>query len=107
MKLIPQGVPPLYEQQDVEDPIVHTKLFTPCRSWTWLITEYDPENKLAFGFCYDASYPDGAELGYVSITELESLRLRGCPAVERDLWFEPKRLPEAVRVECPGARRAS
>ena len=107
MKLIPDGVPALYAQQDVENPIVHTKLFTPCSSWTWLITEYDPADNLAFGYCYDASYPDGAELGYVSITELESLRLRGIPAVERDLWFEPKPLSEAIRVECPGARRAS
>ena len=107
MKLIPPDVPGMYSQQDIEDPTVHTKLFTPCSSWTWLITEYDPTDNLAFGFCYDASYPDGAELGYVSITELESLQLRGIPAVERDLWFEPKSLSEAVRMECPGARRAS
>ena len=65
--LIPSNVPRLYEQEDAEDPIVYVKLFTPCSSWTWLITEYEPVDDLAFGFCYDGSYPEGAELAYVSV----------------------------------------
>ena len=94
-------IPLLYAQQDAEDPIVHIKLFTPCSSWTWLLTEYDPEEQLAFGFCYDASYPEGAELGYVSIAELKSVMLRGIPAVERDLHFQPASLSVAKTRECP------
>ena len=105
MNLIPPGVqiPPLYEQDGVEDPTVFLKLFTPSSSWTWLLTEYDPSNRLAFGFAYDASFPQGAELGYVSVAELESVTLLGRPAVERDLWFKPKPLSEAKKLECPRA----
>ena len=101
--LIPADIPipSLYEQQDTEDPVVHIKLFTPMSSWTWLLTEYDPVAELAFGFCYDASYPGGAELGYVSVPELKSLSLRGFPAVERDLHFQPDRLSVAKQRGCP------
>lgn len=103
--LIPKSlnVPPLYSQEDVVDPVVVCKLFTPMSSWTWLLTEYDPAENMAFGFCYDSTYPDGAELGYVSITELESLKKGGIPAVERDLYFKPKPLSGAKASECPGA----
>ena len=39
---------------------------------TWLITEYDPENKIFFGLCdLGMGFP---ELGYVSRDELEALR---------------------------------
>ncbi len=103
-KLIPEGAPPLYSQQDVADPMVVAKLFTPCSSWTWLITEFSPEEQLAFGYCYDASFPEGAELGYVSVEELTSLTSRGMPLVERDRWFTPKRLSQAIAEECPDAR---
>ena len=102
--LIPPGAPALYSQEDVPDPVVHVKLFTPSSGWTWLLTEYDPAQQLAFGYAHDASYPDGAELGYVSIEELESLRLNGIPAVERDLWFQPKPLSQAIAAECPSSR---
>ena len=105
-KLIPKSanVPALYSQENVADPVVRVKLFTPMSGWTWLILEYDPAENRAFGFCYDASYPDGAELGYVDIGELGSLHHRGMPAVERDVWFAPKPLSEAKERECPAAR---
>lgn len=32
-----------------------------------IANRYDPVAEMAFGFCYDASYPGGAELGYVSV----------------------------------------
>ena len=101
--LIPAGspIPLLYAEEDSDDPTVHIKLFTPYSSWTWLLTEYDPEEQLAFGYCYDASYPEGAELGYVSIAELKSVMLRGIPAVERDLHFQRAPLSVAKKRECP------
>lgn len=85
---------------------MYIKLFTPASSWTWLLLECDPAEELAFAYCYDGSYPEDAELGYVSLTELRGLRTRwGLPAVERDLWFEHRPLSEAIQAECPGARR--
>lgn len=104
MKLIIKSLrlPSLGSTEAEKDPVVRCKLFTPFSGWTWLLTEYDPKTHTAFGFCYDASFPVGAELGYVSIEELESLRFCGVPAVERDRWFKPKPLSEAKAAECPG-----
>lgn len=65
------------------------KLFTPDAGCTWLLTEIDPEETdLAFGLCdLGLGFP---ELGYVSITELLSIRGRFGLPVERDLHFEGK-----------------
>jgi len=54
---------------------------------TWLITEYNPEEKMYFGLCdLGMGFP---ELGYVSKEELESLRFPpfGLP-LERDMYFK-------------------
>lgn len=65
------------------------KLFTPDAGCTWLLTEIDPEETdLAFGLCdLGLGFP---ELGYVSITELISVRGRFGLPVERDRHFEGK-----------------
>ena len=78
-------IPALYSTEDSEDPVAVLKFFTPDSSWTWYLTEYDPEQRLAFGLVIGHE----RELGYFSFTELEVLRgPRGLP-VERDLHFEP------------------
>jgi hypothetical protein len=61
------------------------KLFTPDAQCTWLLTELGLDD-IAFGLCdLGMGCP---ELGYVSLTELRSLRgPLGLP-VERDLHFE-------------------
>ena len=71
------------EAKDVKVPL---KLFNPAGAGTWYITEYDPEEKLAFGFV-NLGDPEMAELGYVSIQELEELKLPFGLGVERDMWF--------------------
>lgn len=78
-------IPALYSTEDSEDPVAVLKFFTPDSSWTWYLTEYDPEQRLAFGLIIGHE----RELGYFSFTELEVLRgPMGLP-VERDLHFEP------------------
>jgi hypothetical protein len=70
------------------DHVPVVKLFTPDASATWILTELDPEEPdIAFGLCdLGMGYP---ELGYVSLSELESVRgALGLP-VERDLHFAP------------------
>lgn len=100
------GLPALYSQEEVSDPIVHVKLFTPYSGWTWLLTECS--GLRAFGFAYDGNNPDGAELGYIDVAELQGLRTRqGWQMVERDAHFRPKPLSEAKAIECPRLRRAS
>lgn len=63
------------------------KLFNPCGAATWLISEMDPDdNDILFGLC-DLGF-DWVELGYVSLSELEALRLPFGLKIERDLHFE-------------------
>lgn len=78
-------IPPLYAQEQVKDPIVWAKFFTPDSSWTWYVTEYNPEDRLCFGLV------DGweQEMGYFSVAELESVRGPMGLKVERDLYFRP------------------
>jgi len=63
-------------------PIV-AKFFTPWSNWTWYMTEYNPENRGAFGF---VSGLEG-ELGYFSIDELEEIVGPFGLTIERDLHF--------------------
>ena len=66
------------------------KLFNPCGAGTWLLTEIDPDNPdIAFGLC-DLGFP---ELGSVSISEIESIRLPLGLRIERDRhWTATKTL---------------
>jgi len=76
------------------DAIVQIKLFFPLNAMTWFLTEYDPIEKIAFGFAYLGDW-QCAELGYIILNELESLDYHGVK-VEKDISFEPKKLSEAI-----------
>jgi Protein of unknown function (DUF2958) len=80
----------LYSQEEVSDPIVYAKLFDTAGSGTWYITEYDGGDR-AFGYVTGLDTP---EWGYVSLSELAAIRLRGIPRVECDLYFTPKAFSE-------------
>jgi len=92
---IEKRLPPLYATENDKDPTVQLKLFTPDAQCTWLITEYDPAQDLAFGFA-TLNGLDG-ELGYISIAEIRTVRGRFGLPVERDKGFSPKPLSEAKR----------
>lgn len=81
-----ENIPKLYETEDVEieDKIIHAKLFTPWTSWTWYVIEFDGENQ-CFGFVKGLD----AEFGYFSLRELESIEGPFGLKVERDIYFEP------------------
>jgi hypothetical protein len=83
-------MPSLYATENVADPLVHVKWFTPDSSWTWYVTEYDPAERLAFGLAVGHE----EELGYISLDELESVRGPLGLRVERDLWFTPQPLSQ-------------
>lgn len=72
------------------DPYPVVKLFTPDAGATWLLTEIDPEEPdRAFGLC-DLGL-GSPELGYVSLSELESVRGRFGLSVEIDRYFLARR----------------
>ena len=74
---------------DERDFVPVVKLFTPDANATWLLTELDPvEPDIAFGLCdLGLGCP---ELGFVSLSELESVRGPMGLAVERDRYFVAK-----------------
>lgn len=81
-------LPGLYATEREEDPVAHLKFFTPDSSWTWYVTEYDPEQRLCFGLVIGHE----RELSYFALDELEELRgPMGLP-VERDLYFQPRQI---------------
>lgn len=89
-KEILKKLPPLHGTENEVNPMVQVKFFCPWGSWTWYGIEYCPEQKLFYGFV-DGDYP---ELGYFSLTELESVVGPGGLKIERDLYFTPKTLEE-------------
>lgn len=76
-------------QENVEDPIIIAKFFNPSGAGTWYATEYDPENRIFFG--YVSLFGDwNDEWGSFSLDELESLVLPFGLGIERDLYFGEK-----------------
>lgn len=80
--------PPLYATENEKDPMVLCKFFTPDSSWSWYAIEFDKTKKIFFG--YVCGFEN--ELGYFSLTELESIKGHLGLNVERDTSFEPKKL---------------
>lgn len=94
-KEIADNLPALYSQEKVKDPIVWVKYFCPWGSWTWYGMEYNPDDRLFFGYVIGQE----KEMGYFSLTELESIKGPGGLGIERDLHFKPCKLSELKRGE--------
>lgn len=74
MQFRPEGTPPLYEQDGKGyDAIVFAHYFIGTSDW--LVTEYSPEEDIAFGWACLSGDRQSAELGYVSLTELEAIQI--------------------------------
>ena len=89
---IKSKLPKLYSQEKIKDPIVQVKFFTPDSSFTWFATEFDGKDTF-FGKVFSNLCPEG-ELGYFSLSELESIKGPMGLKIERDLYFEPKLLSQ-------------
>ena len=80
--------------KDFDDVLAQVKLFCAYTGWRWYITEWDAETGTCFGLVEGFE----SEIGYFDLTELaESTVLRNVPAVERDLYWEPKTIGEIRR----------
>ncbi len=74
------------EDGDNKDPLPVVKFFNPAGAATWLITEmvaHEPD--VLFGLC-DLGF-QCPELGYVSVSELQSIVVLGALGIERDIHF--------------------
>jgi len=97
-KEIAKSLPALYANENLSaDQVkVPLKLFNPTGPGTWYVTEYDPSEELGFGYVDLGMGPGCAELGYISIAELRSLRLPLGLTIERDLHWNPETTLKAV-----------
>lgn len=67
---------------------VAVKFFCPRNGWRWYITEADLDTGEAFGYVCGLD----REWGYISLEELKE----NMGIVERDMYFDPKPLGEAL-----------
>ena len=97
-KEIRKKLPPLYAQDGKGGKaVVHCKFFTPDSSFTWWITEGSPimDDGVEVDFQFFALVEGHCrELGYVNLSELESVKGPLGLAIERDLYWQPKTLEE-------------
>ncbi|RJO64288.1 MAG: DUF2958 domain-containing protein [Myxococcales bacterium] len=102
-KEIREQLPPLYSQESKGmEAIAYLRLFHGYGRGVWLVTEFDGEDTF-FGW---AEIQAGCgELGYFSLSELESLDARingrvipGLQAIERDIHFKPTRLCDIKEI---------
>lgn len=83
-------------QENVKDPIVIAKYFNPTGIGYWFATEYDPKDKMFFGYVsLFGDYND--ELGSFSLQELEDFRGKFGLGIERDLHFEEILLSKIIK----------
>ena len=92
-----ETIPAIYANEkatDYDTVLAHAKLFSPFSNWTWFITEMDPETGQCFGLVEGFE----RELGYFDLTELAETTVFGdVPAVERDLYWQPRTLGDIKR----------
>ena len=77
---------PLYSQDGLmEEAEVVVKYFNPCGAGTWLITEGEKQENgdwMFFGYCHIYEW----EWGYVTLSELESIKLPFGLSIEREQY---------------------
>ena len=91
MKLITKQIKKQLDSNNDRVPekrVPYLKLFNPCGSATWLLSEFNEGTGLFFGLCdMGFGYP---ELGYVSLEEIESVELPFGMKIERDMYWTPE-----------------
>ena len=90
-------LPRLYEQENIPDPTIYAKFFTPDSSWTWYVTEGEEDGGdfRFFGFVVGLE----REWGYFLLSELLSARGGLGLPIERDVYFEPRPFSQVREVE--------
>lgn len=99
-KELERKLPPLYSQEDADDPVVVAKFFSPYNGWTWYATEggVSPATGRFTFFGFVRGFE--GELGYFDLEELEAATVfGGVPAVERDLYWTPMPLSAVIAGE--------
>ena len=87
-KEVLENIPQLYSTEDTpfKEKVIYEHFF--IGGCDWYVAEYDPENKLFFGFAILNNDLEMAEWGYISFEELVILKVSFLE-VDRDLHFKP------------------
>lgn len=82
------GMPPLYstEKREEAEHLLRMRFYHPLCRWGWYAVEYDPEEKLFFGWCEG----DCPEWSYFSLLEMAFTKVREVPVLW-DVDFKPIR----------------
>lgn len=83
-----RNTPKIKSTGNFDDPIALVKLFNPSGGESWFITEADLENNEAFGLCYIHE----AELGYMDLEEMSTLKGPMGIGLELDMHWTPRPL---------------
>ncbi|MBQ0074607.1 MAG: DUF2958 domain-containing protein [Prevotella sp.] len=78
---------PLYSQDGVKDKKVIVKFF--FGAYTWYVTEGQKQENGDYLFYGYTENQYGRELGYFTLSDLQSVKRWGYPCVERDMYFKP------------------
>ena len=94
---IKKQLPKLYatEKRLIGDRTAYARYFFPMGAYTAYMLEYDPKERIGFG-AVTMGY--GWELGYMSLKEMEEVKVKGL-GIERDLYFKPTKLHEIAELE--------
>ena len=90
-------LPKFYETEGVKpaDKLVFLHFF--MGGCDWFVAEYDPEDKMFFGFAILNNDYTMAEWGYISFRELEELKASFIE-VDRDLYWNVKKASEVPEI---------
>ena len=100
MKLLTKEILKRFEdvgsQENNPDPIIICKFFNPVGAGNWYATEYNPVDKIFFGYVsIFGDYND--EWGSFSLDEMENTPLRFGMHIERDLHFGERKSSEVIK----------
>lgn len=86
------------EEIPMGDKIIIAKFFNPSGAGTWYATEYDPIEKIFFGFV--SIFGDwNDEWGSFGLKELEEIKLPFGLTIERDIHFAEVRAREIELIQ--------
>jgi hypothetical protein len=92
-----EKLPKLYETEKipVKDKIIHMHFF--IFGTDWYVAEYDPKEKIFWGFVILNEDYQNAEWGYFALEELQGIRYGGIE-IDRDLFWQPRTAAEVDKI---------
>jgi hypothetical protein len=84
-----EGVP-------IEEKVVHMHFF--IGGCDWYVVEYDPNDRLFFGYAILNEDYENAEWGYIPLDELVEIKVPPGIEIDRDKWWKPTRAGEVEKI---------